>query len=243
MRRFVGTAGWAVPAALAGQFSSGGSHLERYASRFNAVEINSSFYRPHRRATYERWAASVPDGFRFAVKLPKTITHERRLTDSEDLLTRFAGEIAGLGGKRGPVLVQLPPSLALDETCAARFFTGARAVLGGAIACEPRHRSWFGPQAEALFAEHRIARVGADPPVVPGGAQPGGWQSLCYVRLHGAPRIYHSDYPLAEIERHAAAVRDLLSAGREVWTMFDNTAAGHAPANGLTLNRILDCDG
>jgi uncharacterized protein YecE (DUF72 family) len=71
----IGTAAWSIPKKHAAPFPTAGSHLERYAAVFNAAEINSSFYRPHRAATYERWAASVPDDFRFAVKVPKAITH------------------------------------------------------------------------------------------------------------------------------------------------------------------------
>lgn len=231
----IGVAGWTIPGPMADRFEREGSHLERYASRFNAVEINSSFYRPHRRSTYERWAASVPHGFLFAVKLPKTITHERRLRDCSDLLERFAGEVIGLGEKRGPVLVQLPPSLAFDLVVARRFFAEIQRTLGGAIVCEPRHASWFGREAEALLADERIARVAADPPMAPAGAQPGGWTGLAYFRLHGAPRIYWSDYPAAAIRRHALLIHDIARTGAEVWTIFDNTAAGRAPANALAL--------
>src|SRR3954449_13476072 len=105
---WIGTAGWSIPKEHAAPFPPTRSHLERYGAVFNAVEINSSFYRPHRRATYERWAASVRDGFRFAVKMPKAITHERRLRDAGELLNRFLSEVAGLGPKLGPLLVQLP---------------------------------------------------------------------------------------------------------------------------------------
>ncbi len=107
----VGTAGGSIPKSHAGAFKAQGKHLERYASRLNAVEINSSFYRPHRKATYERWAASVPDEFRLTVKVPRAITHERRLRDAGDLLERFLSEVSGLGDKLEPLLVQLPPSL------------------------------------------------------------------------------------------------------------------------------------
>ena len=76
-----GTAAWSIPKEHAAPFPVAGSHLERYGAVLNAVEINSSFYRPHRTTTYERWAASVPEDFRFAVKVPKAITHEHRLKD------------------------------------------------------------------------------------------------------------------------------------------------------------------
>src|SRR3954465_6896167 len=111
----VGTAGWSIPTAAADRFPAEGSSLERYAAVFDAVEINSSFHRPHRRATYERWAQSVPADFRFSVKLPRTITHDAALAGCEALLNRFADEVSGLGDKLGALLVQLPPTSALER--------------------------------------------------------------------------------------------------------------------------------
>ena len=232
-------AGWAIPGPLADQFAPGGSQLQRYASRFGAVEINSSFHRAHRPSTYARWADSVPDAFRFAVKLPKTITHGQRLQDCTALLERFAEEIAGLGGKRGPVLVQLPPSLVFAVEVAERFLAEARHILGGAMVCEPRHASWFGAEADALLARAQVARVSADPPPTPAAARPGGWRGLAYFRLHGAPRIYRSDYSADAIAQQAGLIDALSAAGCESWTMFDNTAASRAPFNALALREAL----
>jgi uncharacterized protein YecE (DUF72 family) len=155
----IGTAGWAIPRAVADSFPAEGSGLERYAGRFDAAEINSSFHRAHRPATYERWADSTPAGFRFSAKIPKTITHQRRLVDADDELARFLEEVSGLGPKIGPLIVQLPPSLAFDEPTAARFFSAFRSRWTGPIACEPRHASWFGEPADELFTAHE---VGAD---------------------------------------------------------------------------------
>ena len=118
----IGTVGWSIPARYAPDFPGTGTHLARYGARLNAVEINSSFYRPHQRKTYERWAASVPNDFRFSVKLPRSITQSQRLRDCDDLLARFLEESAGLGAKLGVVLVQLPPSLAYDADMASGFF-------------------------------------------------------------------------------------------------------------------------
>jgi uncharacterized protein YecE (DUF72 family) len=109
-RIHVGTAAWAIPKEYQNVFPHEGSHLVRYANRLNGVEINSSFYRPHRLSTYQRWADDVPDQFRFAVKMRKTITHEGRLRNVAEPLQRFLGEITGLGDKLGPVLIQLPPT-------------------------------------------------------------------------------------------------------------------------------------
>src|ERR671910_1309915 len=139
----IGTAGWSIPKEHAAPFPATGSHLERYAKVLNAVEINSSFYRPHRTTTYERWAASVPESFRFAVKVPKAITHELRLKDADDLLDRFLSEVSGLGPKLGPLLVQLPPSLRFEDGVADIFLSELRSHVKGPIVCEPRHASWF----------------------------------------------------------------------------------------------------
>lgn len=178
----------------------------------------------------------MPAAFRFAVKLPKTITHERRLTDAEALVARFADEVAGLGSKRGPVLIQLPPSLVFDRANAAAFFTMAGDRLGGRLVCEPRHASWFGEEADALLRRHEIARVAADPAVILAAAKPGGWPGLSYTRLHGAPRIYWSDYDAVSIAAHAAATHE---AANESWIVYDNTAAGFATGNALALAAAL----
>lgn len=114
----LGTAGWALPRAEQPVFPPEGTHLQRYAARFPAVEINSSFHRPHAPATYARWSASVPDHFRFAVKAPKTITHERRLADAEDRLDAFLAQVSGLGEKLGCLLLQLPPNRQPCHDCA-----------------------------------------------------------------------------------------------------------------------------
>jgi uncharacterized protein YecE (DUF72 family) len=137
----IGTAGWSVPARYAAEMPPGGSHLERYARRLNAVEINSSFYRPHRRTTYERWAQSTPIGFSFSVKIPKAMTHEQRLRDCGALLDRFVAEVSGLADKLGVLLVQLPPTLVFDRRVADRFFRELRQRFAVPVACEPRHVS------------------------------------------------------------------------------------------------------
>jgi uncharacterized protein YecE (DUF72 family) len=231
----IGTAGWSVPSRYAAQVPAGGSHLERYARRLNAVEINSSFYRPHQRKTYQRWAASVPAGFRFAVKVPKAITHEQRLEDCGALLDRFVAEVAGLGDRLGVLLVQLPPKLGFEQRVADRFFRDLRQRIDAAVACEPRHPSWFMPDINDWLAERGIARVAADPAPVSGAGEPGGWSGLAYYRWHGSPRIYYSDYDGAAL----VALRKRLDAQRQrgipIWCVLDNTASGAALGNALTL--------
>src|SRR4051812_9854664 len=143
----VGCAGWTIPRADASAFPEDGSHLQRYAHLFPVVEINSSFYKPHQRATYARWAESVPDHFRFSVKVPRMITHDGKLLDYARHLERFAEEVGGLEDKLGCVLVQLPPKLVFDAGAAEDFFVAMKKKFGGMIACEARHASWFGGEA------------------------------------------------------------------------------------------------
>ena len=137
-RVLVATAGWATPRQHAALFDAAPSGLARYATRFDAVEINSSFYRPHQRKTYANWAAQVPARFRFAVKLPKAITHEAGLRGAGPALDRFAAEVEGLGEKLALVLVQLPPSRAFDARVASTFFSMLRRRFDGGLACAPR---------------------------------------------------------------------------------------------------------
>ncbi len=234
---WIGCAGWSVPASSANQFPTGGSHLERYATHFDAVEINSSFYRPHRPATYQRWAAAVPMTFRFAVKMPRLITHERRLVNVSEPLQDFLQNIMLLGSRLGPVLVQLPPSLVFHPEQATTFLATLRMHFSGPVVCEPRHASWFTTGSEELLIQYQIARVGADPAATPNAAVPGGWDQWIYYRLHGSPRTYYSSYP-PEYLRVLAA--QLLAGARQahVWCIFDNTALGAATLNALMLREL-----
>jgi uncharacterized protein YecE (DUF72 family) len=235
----IGTAGWVIPRRFGEHFPQQGSVLARYAGVFNAVEINSSFYRPHKPATYARWADSVPDDFRFAVKLPKMITHERRLVDALELLDSFLEQVRCLGQKLGPMLIQLPPSLAFHLPVAAAFLQAFRSRHDGALACEPRHPSWFDEAADSLLRQTRIARIAADPASVRAAALPSGDRSLSYFRLHGSPRMYFSDYASGFIETLAVQVTADSAADR--WCIFDNTASGAATGNALQMMHAHWC--
>jgi uncharacterized protein YecE (DUF72 family) len=225
---------------MAAAFPGSGTHLERYAAVFASVEINSSFYRPHRRTTYRRWADSVPAGFLFAVKLPKAITHEARLQDCAPLIERFAEEIDGLGDKLGPVLVQLPPSFVFPGDPAWRFFDDLETASIKAVVLESRHASWFEPGVLRMLEDRRIACVAADPAKPEAAAAPRGWSGIAYHRLHGSPHIYESAYDDGTIEDHAAYVAAFEAKGAEVWTIYDNTMHGAATRNAVQLLGLLD---
>lgn len=230
---YVGCAGWSLPREHWAEFSSEGTHLQRYASRLNAVEINSSFYRPHLPKTYARWGQSVPPGFRFSLKLPKRITHELRLQQCATALDEFLEQCSQLGETLGCLLVQLPPSLGYEPLIAEAFFEALRRRFASALVLEPRHPSWLA--AEPLLQDWQIGRVAADPAVIDGGEAPAGWQGVHYWRLHGTPRIYHSAYGPERVGAYAQRVRQSVEAGIPTWCIFDNTASGHAVADALDL--------
>jgi uncharacterized protein YecE (DUF72 family) len=228
----IATAGWSIPQVVSDRFSQEGSGLERYASVFDGVEVNSTFYRNHRLTTFERWAAAVPDHFRFAIKLPRTITHDLRLREIGGPFQTFLEMIAPLGKKLGPLLCQLPPSLDFDQPVVEQALADMREVHSGAIFIEARHRSWHDDEVLPLLEHYGAGRVLADPPVVWNTSdfkEPPG-----YVRLHGKPKVYYSDYNEAEIASLSAML------AQDTWCVFDNTASGAAVGDALAmLKKIL----
>lgn len=231
----IATAAWSIPKSVAGRFPAKGSILERYASVFRGVEINSTFYRRHRPDTFVRWANAVPDDFRFAVKMPKEITHARRLGGIGEIFAAFLGDISHLGGKLGPLLCQLPPSLAFDRASAMPALTLMRESHRGEIVIEPRHRSWASPEVRACLESLGIEPVLADPPVI--------WSArdftrpARYIRLHGKPKVYYSAYSEDEIGDFLGLLAP------DGWCVFDNTATGAATENALTMLGVPETGG
>ncbi len=238
-RVLVGLAGWSEATSRQSSFfpaakSSGLSSLARYASAFDFVEINSSFYRQVRPSTYAQWADDVPDGFRFSVKMHRLVTHYTRLK-RPDLLDPFFDSVAGLGEKLGAVLVQLPPSLAFDPEVAESFFHALRERYDGPVACEPRHASWQDPAVTKLLLRHHIGRVHIEVPVA--AAEAGTAKVPVYVRLHGAPRRYYSAYSTDQLRQLAAFLE--FNSRRQRFVVFDNTASSAAVRNAAELRTLL----
>jgi uncharacterized protein YecE (DUF72 family) len=234
-RILIGTAGWSLPRIEQPHFPAEGSHLERYAARFPAVEINSSFHRSHKPAIWTRWHDAVPATFRFSVKIPKAITHTARLDVTSDVIAPFVDEVSNLEAKLACLLVQLPPSLAYDARIAATFFERLKTATPVPIACEPRHESWFSPEADSLLRQFQVARVAADPARVPAAAEPGGNPQFSYFRLHGSPKVYYSSYSDEFITHLAAQLKQRAEKRHTVWCIFDNTTLGAATRNALDL--------
>lgn len=227
----VGTAGWFVPTSKKDQ----GTHLYRYSRTLSCVEINSSFYRPHRAATWAKWAKETPPNFRFSIKAPKTVTHEEKLRNTVPLLKSFFEQIEPMHEKTGPILLQLPPSLSFDFALAEDFFSLLRELYQGEVVLEPRHATWFTTSVNVLLKRLAITRVAADPPKGdPIAATPGGDTGLAYYRLHGSPRIYYSNYEDGFLATFATEIETY----DNVWIVFDNTALLYAYSNALRLQTL-----
>ena len=236
---FIGTAGWSIPRALADHAPGEGAHLDRYAQQLPCAEINSTFYRPHRAGTYAKWAAAVPETFRFAVKVPRALTHEGALAPDAARFQSFLEETSALGEQRGPLLLQLPPKAVFDAPRATDFLAMFRSMYSGPAVLEPRHATWFTDEAEALLRQFRIARVAADPLRVPEAMTPAGDPLIVYYRLHGSPRTYYSAYEDAYLQHLAVDLREARARGAQAWCIFDNTASGAALGNALRLRDLV----
>jgi uncharacterized protein YecE (DUF72 family) len=235
----IGLAGWSEAvsrhgASFPAPFPAARSALAKYATAFDFVEINASFYSQFRADTYAKWADDVPDGFRFAVKMHRLLTHYTRLRNAA-LLDPFFDSVAGLGDKLAVVLVQLPPSLAFDSAVATAFFNALRTRYAGAVVCEPRHDSWTAPEALALLAAHHIGLVQIE---IPAPERERGHNGVpLYIRLHGAPRRYYSAYSDAQLDQLAEFLR--LNPQRRRFVVFDNTASNAGVRNALHLRRLV----
>ncbi len=238
----VGCAGWSIPPRYAHQAATLGSHLQRYSRVFNCCEINSSFRRNHKPATWQRWTAPVPGDFRFSVKVPRAITHEAKLKSAPELLTDFLQQVRYLDEKLGPLLIQTPPSLEFEIGAVSEFFSLLRQHYSGDVVCEPRHSSWFLDRADQCLQEFQVARAASDPACVPKAADTGGFQTLAYFRLHGSPRPSYSRYPEEFVKRLAKKL-ERVATTRRVWCVFDNTASGWAFENALQVTRGLGIAG
>ena len=211
--------------------------LAFYAEHFDTVEVNSSFYRLPKRPAVEGWASATPDGFLFAVKVSRYVTHIKRLSDVGQSLPRLLEPLAPLieSQKLGPLLWQLPPNFARDEKRLAAALAVFPRNLRHAI--EFRHRSWFDDQILALLREHGVALVVADRPELHDlSTEPTA--DLAYVRFHHGSRGRRGNYSGSELAEWAARVHEW-STRCDVFAYFNNDWEGFAPANAAALRDVV----
>lgn len=234
----VGTSGWGHPQWRGHLYPPGlrsGDWLAHYARHFDTVEVNTSFYRLPTSAMLERWAAMVPQGFLFALKAPREITHDRRLADCEAPLAAFLDRIALLGPAAGPILFQLPPRFPADHARLERFL--ALLPHQHRYALEFRDPSWWPEPTPTILARHGIAFCPFD---LAGSRPPRHLTAgFTYVRLHGHERPYCDRYPEAVLAGWAAWLGTRLRAGCDAYVFLDNTKEGDAALHDAALVRAL----
>jgi uncharacterized protein YecE (DUF72 family) len=210
--------------------------LAFYADRFDTAEINASFYRMPAEAAVQGWRERTPDGFLFAWKASRYLTHLKRLLDPQEPVAFMFGRAEGLGAKLGPVLYQLPPSMKLDLDRLA----GVLRVLPPhrLHAFEFRHPSWYEPAVFDLLRDHDASLVLSDHHHAPAPwVATAGW---VYVRGHGPGGRYWGDYPEETLLDWAAHIRAWRNEDRRVFCYFDNDIGGAAPRDAQRLRRLFN---
>jgi uncharacterized protein YecE (DUF72 family) len=236
MRTFIGTSGWDYRHWKGVFYPEGCPRtrwLDHYSRTFSTVEVNATFYHRIRQNTYLKWHSSTPEGFLWAVKASRFITHIRRLQGVEDSLDIFFSDVSTLGEKLGPLLFQFPPSLEFDGKTLEVFL--GLLPAGGRYAVEARHPSWTGQDTLSMLREHNIAWCIADT----AGRFPyleAVTADYVYIRLHGSRKLYASEYTEGELRAWAHRIR---SWERDAYVYFDNDFMGYAPKNALRLRELL----
>lgn len=246
----IGTQGWNYDAWVGPFYPSGtrgADFLAVYARAFDTVEVDSTFYAIPPSKTVRGWADRTPPEFRFALKLPQEITHERRLRDAGDMAHLFFDRARELGPKLGPILVQLGPDFGPSELPAlAAFLPTLPADLQ--VAIEFRQRGWLYEGVLALLAEHNVALALSDARWIPRkqmltlAARPTA--DFAYVRWMGPDRSI-VDYSRIQVDRAreleawSHALASLAERVRSVYGYVNNHFAGHSPASARELQRLL----
>jgi uncharacterized protein YecE (DUF72 family) len=219
--------------------SERGCELEFYAARFDTVELNVTFYRMPSSATFRSWASRVPEGFVFAVKASRYLTHVLRLREPRDAVAFLVERANGLGAHLGPILLQLPPDMPADfrrlEETLEMFPASVR------VAVEPRHGSWFAEELRAILTEHGVALCLADRrgPVTP------VWRTAdwTYVRFHGGRASPRPCYGERSLRTWATALHDGWGSDPEAFIYFNNDHQGCALRDAAVFARLLTAEG
>jgi uncharacterized protein YecE (DUF72 family) len=207
------------------------------AERFTSIEVNGTFYRLQEKSTFKKWRDQTPEGFHFAVKGHRYVTHNKKLLDVEESMIRCRESASPLGKRLAAVVWQLPASLKKDIERLEKFVKNLQRWKSTRQAIEFRHKSWFDDEVAECLERHAIAVCMSDAPDWP------MWEEVTtdvvYIRLHGHTRKYASSYSKPAIRKWATRIRHWLEENRAVHVYFDNDAEGAAPWNALTLLEML----
>lgn len=223
----IGTSGWEY-ADWGGDFYprelARARWFEFYADHFDTVELNTSFYRLPRAEAFAGWRRRAPDGFTFAVKASRYLTHIKRLSEPAEPLERFWSRARRLGERFGPVLYQLPPRWALNEERLRSFL--ALVPRDHAQAIEFRDRRWYHPGVLEMLDAAGVALCLHDMPL--SAPSVGRVGPLVYMRFHGSGALYGGRYTDEVLDAWADRMAEWSAAGWPVWAYFNNDIGGHA---------------
>jgi uncharacterized protein YecE (DUF72 family) len=221
------------------KFYDGADEFGRYSSVFGTVELNVTFYRMPAAATFQRWAALAPEGFTFAVKASRFLTHVRRLRDPAEPVRFMLERARLLGPHLGPVLLQLPPDMEVDldllEETLAAFPGGLRVVV------EPRHASWFVEDLRQLLTAREAALCWADRR----GALVPLWRTADwgYLRFHEGRATPKPCYGEAALALWAERIKDAWGPQGNVYAYFNNDRRGCALRDAAAFGRLAEAAG
>lgn len=212
--------------------------FEHYASVFDTVEVNNTFYRLPEATTFGMWKERAPARFLYAVKASRYLTHMKKLKDPEEPLSRFFQRATHLGRKLGPVLYQLPSRWERDLPRLEEFLSLLPKRRLHAV--EFRDPSWYGDETYALLKRAGVALCLHD---MRGSESPFAFVGpFAYVRFHGSGPKYGGRYPDSEIERWAGRLGGEIHRGRNVYVYFNNDRGGHAPRDAVRLRDAIARD-
>ena len=235
----IGTSGWVYP-HWRGRFYPkdlpSAKWLVYYAERFDTVELNNSFYRQPSLAQFERWRGAVPEGFAYAVKLNRFITHVKRLSVDAPTIARSYDTVAGLGPKLAAILVQLPPRFRFDRE-RLHLFCSAIARRRRRHALEPRDPSWLTDDALDALRACRLGLCVIDTSHWP--TRFAVTSDLVYVRFHGPGRLYAGSYDEASLGEWAARIREWRDSGHDVLVYFNNDERAYATHDAARLRELI----
>lgn len=236
----IGTSGWSYDHWTDVLYPAGtpvAKRLARYVEAFDTVELNASFYRWPRDATFAGWRQRLPEGFTMSVKAHRGLTHYRRLQNPEPWVERFERCWTALGERREALLVQLHPALERDDARLEHFLTLMPDWIP--VAVEFRHDSWHTREVFDILERHHAAYVVMSGPGLP--CLPVATSDLVYVRLHGPAQdsMYAGNYPDDQLRWWADHIRGWDHDGRRVLVYFNNDLGGHAVRNAQTLRTLL----
>ncbi len=248
MKIYIGTSGWHYNHWLGIFYPpeiTGYNELRFHSQHFNTVENNSSFYRIASEGTYKTWSRMTPDDYKFSMKLNKLITHTHRLELNDEVREKVRFILTStqvLEEKKGPIVIQLPPSFKYDVEKLETFLTFFKEEINTQqykfdVAIEFRNKYWFTDEVYKILEKHNVALVAGQSSRYPEVRYVTA--DFAYIRMHGPEKLFASKYSVEQLEEWANYIRSISSNVKCVYVYFNNDFHGYALENAKELATLL----